>query len=116
MAFSSSWLRSAALVSAVVVGAAILYRFDPTTAGFFPPCMFRKLTGLLCPGCGTTRALHHLLHGDVGAAFALNPMLFAVAPFTAAATTSRRFATHPVTGWAAAVVTMVWWVARNVYA
>ena len=94
----------------------ILYRFDPSTAGFFPPCMFHELTGLQCPGCGTTRALHHLLHGDVAGAFRLNAMLFAVAPFSALALSSRRFATHPVTGWAAAVVTMVWWVWRNVYA
>jgi hypothetical protein len=94
-------------------GAAILYRFDPVTAGFYPRCVFHTLTGLQCPGCGTTRALHHLLHGDVAGAFRLNAMLFVVAPFGAIASVSRRFATHPVTGWTAAVVTVVWWVARN---
>ncbi len=26
-----------------------------------------------CPGCGTTRALHALVHGDVAAAFGWNP-------------------------------------------
>ncbi len=98
------------------VAAVILYRFDPVTAGFFPPCVFRALTGLLCPGCGTTRALHQLLHGEIAAAFALNPMLFAAAPFAALAGASRRFATHPVTGWAAVVATVGWWVWRNVYA
>jgi len=114
MGFSSALRWSAALAS--VAGAAVLYHFDPVTAGFFPPCMFHVLTGLQCPGCGTTRALHHLLHGDVAGAFALNPMLFAVAPFVALATASRRFATHPVTGWAVVGVTVAWWVWRNVYA
>ena len=28
------------------------------------PCIFHKLTGLYCPGCGGTRAVVFLLHGD----------------------------------------------------
>jgi hypothetical protein len=95
-------------------GAAILYRFDPATAHFFPRCLFHELTGLQCPGCGTTRALHHLLHGDNAGAFRLNAMLFVVAPFGVIASISRRFATHPITGWSAVIVTVVWWVGRNV--
>lgn len=38
--------------------------FDPTTAGIFPACPFHALTGLACPGCGMTRGLHALMHGD----------------------------------------------------
>src|SRR4051794_18522002 len=64
-----------ALVAGAAAALAVLYRFDPATAGFFPPCPFRLLTGLRCPGCGSTRALHQLLHGQVGAALALNPLL-----------------------------------------
>ena len=113
MRSSSSPALWATLISAAAVGAVILYRFDPATAHFYPPCLFHALTGLQCPGCGTTRALHHLLHGDVAGAFRLNGMLFAVAPFAALATAFRRLATHPITGWAAVGVTMVWWVGRN---
>jgi hypothetical protein len=96
------------------MGAAILYRFDPETVHFFPRCVFHELTGLQCPGCGTTRALHHLLHGDLAGALHFNAMLFVVAPFAAIASASRRFATHPITGWSAVIVTIVWWVGRNV--
>ena len=119
MGSSCSSPRSLLIISAIVgvaAGAVILYRYDPTTAGFYPPCLFHALTGLQCPGCGTTRALHHLLHGDVAGALRLNAMLFVVLPFGAVATLSRRVATHPVTGWVAAVVTVAWWILRNVYA
>src|SRR2546430_10985014 len=116
MRSSVSPARLATLISVIAAGAAILHRFDPETVHFYPRCVFHVLTGLQCPGCGTTRALHHLLHGDIAGAFRLNAMLFAVAPFTAIASWSRRFATHPVTGWAAVVVTLAWWVFRNVYA
>lgn len=37
-------------------------------------CPFRLLTGLPCPGCGTTRAVGALLAGDLPEAWALNPV------------------------------------------
>lgn len=46
---------------------------DPAAEGSrFPPCLFHVSTGLWCPGCGLTRATHHLLRGDVPAALATN--------------------------------------------
>ncbi|HSA93803.1 MAG TPA: DUF2752 domain-containing protein [Terriglobales bacterium] len=43
-------------------------------------CLFRILSGLPCPGCGMTRALSSLLHGDGAAAFFYHPFVFAVLP------------------------------------
>ena len=63
--------------------AAYLYWFEPGRTGFFPVCPFRAFTGFNCPGCGTTRALHQLLHGNVFAAFKLNPLLFLLLPLLA---------------------------------
>ena len=40
---------------------------------FLPPCIFHSLTGLYCPGCGGTRAVLFLLHGQVGKSFYYNP-------------------------------------------
>lgn len=52
-------------------GAAVtLAVVDPTEAGWLPACPFHAVTGWWCPGCGLTRATHHLLRGDVGAALA----------------------------------------------
>ncbi len=38
-------------------------------------CPFRLSTGGWCPGCGGTRALKHLVHGDVSMSLSLNPFL-----------------------------------------
>ena len=108
--------RSIILVSAAAIAAAgafVLFRFDPTVAHFYPPCVFHAMTGLQCPGCGSTRALHHLLHGDVAGAFRLNPFLFLVVPFAGSAAIWRRIATSPVVAWTAAGVTIAWWIVRN---
>jgi len=41
---------------------AILYfYFNPSTT-FFPKCPLYTTTGIYCPGCGSQRALHNLLH------------------------------------------------------
>jgi len=48
-----------------VAGFLYIYLYDPNThSGFYFPCGFRWLTGLYCPGCGNTRALHALVHLD----------------------------------------------------
>lgn len=37
-------------------------------------CLFKEITGIPCPGCGSTRAIISLFHGDVGQALWYNPM------------------------------------------
>lgn len=39
-------------------------------------CLFRELTGLYCPGCGSGRAAIALLHGHIPQAVGYNPLLF----------------------------------------
>jgi len=39
------------------------------------PCMWKKTTGLECPGCGTQRSLARLSEGRVGDSFVLFPAL-----------------------------------------
>jgi Protein of unknown function (DUF2752) len=64
-ATSANNLFAAIVLGAVALGiAAIIFFFNPTTHGFYPVCQFHKLTGLNCPGCGATRALYALLHGN----------------------------------------------------
>lgn len=63
--------------------AAVMFFFNPAEHGFFPRCFFRMATGWDCPGCGGLRAAHQLLHGEVRAAFALNPLLVLALPLAA---------------------------------
>lgn len=50
-----------ALTAGVLAALLVYYRLDPSQH-FFPRCPLHWLTGLHCPGCGTQRALHALLH------------------------------------------------------
>ena len=61
----------------MLAGAAYVAADDPSDGGAFLPCPFRTLTGWWCPGCGMTRATHHLLRGNVIQALQYN--LFVVA-------------------------------------
>lgn len=64
------------LVATLAAGIGLLLVFDPNaTDSPLPQCVFRILTGLYCPGCGMTRALHALLHADAATAWAMNPMI-----------------------------------------
>jgi hypothetical protein len=77
------WLRWGAMliaVLAVCAGGVCIYVFDPKASGIYPICPFHALTGLHCPGCGTGRAMHELLHGNVWAAMHYNPLAVILLP------------------------------------
>ena len=59
--------------------AVLYFRLDPAHYPF-PRCPVYWLTGLHCPGCGTQRALHALLHGHVGQAVGFNLLAAVLAP------------------------------------
>ena len=81
----SEWIYRRSTVVAIwsllLAGSTYLFVFEPGRTGFFPVCIFRLLTGFTCPGCGSTRAMHQLLHGHVLAAFMLNPLFLMAIPF-----------------------------------
>lgn len=62
-------LKSAAQIAALVVLAGVVI----FVLGYH--CPFRALTGIDCPGCGMSRALVSLLHGDLAGSLAWHPML-----------------------------------------
>lgn len=41
---------------------------------FAPDCVFKELTGIPCPTCGSTRSVVYLSHGDILSALAMNPL------------------------------------------
>ncbi|MDQ3101421.1 MAG: DUF2752 domain-containing protein, partial [Bacteroidota bacterium] len=65
------------------IAIAFLYLFDPETSSGFLSCPFRQITGYLCSGCGSQRALHDLLHGRINEAFQHNAALVISFPLLA---------------------------------
>lgn len=58
------------------------FLLDPGEYGIFPRCVFYSLTGYYCPGCGSQRAIHNLLHlnfyGAASNNFLFIPALLAI--------------------------------------
>ena len=79
-ASSPAWAIGLILGALTLVGGATDFFFNPATHGFYPRCAFHQLTGLNCPGCGMTRALYALVHGNFSTALHDNALLvFALA-------------------------------------
>ncbi|RDY32202.1 DUF2752 domain-containing protein [Lachnotalea glycerini] len=53
----------------------LIYLFHIHYEIFLFPCLFHKLTGLYCPGCGGTRSVHALLHGHPLVSLQYNPIV-----------------------------------------
>lgn len=69
-----------ALITALFGGFVFIYYFFNPATTFFIPCPFHYTTGLFCPGCGSQRAIHLLLHGNVFGAFRFNPLMVLTLP------------------------------------
>ena len=65
------------------VALVFLFLFSPTQYPFYPRCPLYVWTGLYCPGCGSLRAVHSLLHGDFLSALRFNSLLILSSPLLA---------------------------------
>jgi hypothetical protein len=117
-------LPDAALFAGGLALAVAVHVVDPSEASI-ALCPFRVVTGLACPGCGTLRCLHALLHGDVAEAVDRNALTVVVLPLLVAAWvvaglrafTGRPLRSPVVPAWAIrtlAVGTVAFWAFRNV--
>lgn len=103
---------TALFVAAVVVF--VLYAFNPATTRIFPPCLFHWITGLHCPGCGSLRAVHCLLHGDLATAFAFNPLMVVAMPFAIWMLFNPAWVYRTWLPWTAFSMLLAYGVARNI--
>jgi hypothetical protein len=90
----------------------------------FPKCPFRSFTGLLCPGCGSQRAIHQILHGNFYNAFQLNMLLlpallyaitgYGIALFKPALWLRIRLKWFGArAAWISLVIILLFWITRN---
>lgn len=89
-----------------------LYLFDPVRSGVYPICLLHAWTGLYCPGCGSLRALHCLLHGDLAAALRFNALFVLLVLIAAAAWPLRAGRRRWL--WVLLAVTVAFGVLRNI--
>lgn len=81
---TTAWERflAVAIVGATLAALVYIFLFNPAGGtSIYPSCPLRLLTGFYCPGCGTLRGLHQLMHGNLTAALGFNPLMVAVLPF-----------------------------------
>ena len=102
------WLALSTLVLVALV-VLVLSLVNPFAAdSWLPPCLFHALTGLYCPGCGTTRALHALLHGDPLQALRMNSLAVIAVPLLPLLYWQQR---RPQIRWLAQVTDARFWLA-----
>lgn len=102
-------------------GLGLLYFLNPSESLIFPNCPFHHLTGLYCPGCETLRAIHQLLQGRFGQAFAYNPILIVLTPVIGMliyerynADNFRLISSSPKLHWVIFIILMAYWILRNI--
>ena len=116
-------ILGATVAVALLLG--IYFYFDPGDNGLFPKCPFLSLTGLQCPGCGSQRAVHALLHGNISSAWHYNAMLVvAIVPVIVLLAAEIMRCTHPRfyravnsrwTIWGSFILIVAWWIGRNLF-
>jgi hypothetical protein len=104
-------LLAAGLAAGMLI---LLYFFSPSKTAVFLPCPFHLLTGLYCPGCGSLRAMHSLLHGRVADALSFNPLMVVSIPVLGLMLFNPRWMYRPWVPWVVFGILIGYGVARNI--
>ena len=115
------------LIIAIIVGLLLIgiyFVINPESSLYAPKCIFKMTTGWDCPSCGSQRALHALLHGEISRAIKFNPFIFLVMPYLIALTYStcsnsrlsqrlKSYTHHHNTVAIYWFLYFLWWIIRN---
>lgn len=110
-----------------VAGVYVLTVIPPTPDSYYPKCHFHSLTGLHCPGCGLTRAVHSALNGRFEQAFVYNALAVVILPYLLVAIVRSLWSwlwDKPIKSsqskwvskrlpWILAIVLILFWILRN---
>ena len=124
---AKKYLQLSMVITLFVVTAIVYYKFNPADNGWFPRCPVKLLTGWSCPGCGTQRAMHALLNGNIYEALRYNYFFVISIPYVLALVLSLVLKrqkkhgkiSHYVEGQPLVVLYIVcfcsWFVIRNIF-
>ena len=117
----------AVIILMLIAALYIFYTLNPETHSIFPKCPFLLATGLECPGCGSQRAIHQLLHLNLLAALRYNAFMVLAMPYIFFGVYLEYFGgkmKHPrlekifFGRWSALIVLILvisYWILRNVF-
>ena len=105
--------------------AVFFFVLNPSEHEIFPKCVFHSITGYYCPGCGSQRAIHSLLHFNfysvVSNNFLFLPAVLIVIYHYLRPVFNKRFNWKlpnifyfKSTPWIILVVIVIFWILRNV--
>lgn len=97
-----------------VAGLMVLFFWNPAETTFYPKCPFFMLTGYKCPGCGTLRGIHALLHLRIMDALHYNLFMVVSIPVLVAMLFSRKLRFSVWGGRLILFATFIWWLVRNI--
>lgn len=102
----------------------IYYSYNPENSSLFPKCPFLLLTNLKCPGCGSQRAIHALLHLDIQSAIRYNGILVFSLPIIATLIYAEFYREKKYKFYAKLhqtkyillylFIVIAWWISRNI--
>ena len=69
--------KQAAISITIIAIAIVIYYFFTNSSSFILSCPLYATTGIYCPGCGSQRALHDLLHLNIKGVFKQNLLFIA---------------------------------------
>ena len=101
-------------IIAAFAGVLLLFFYNPETTSFYPRCPFYVLTGLKCPGCGTLRGIHALLHFRIVDALRLNPLMVMSIPLLVVLLISPRSCKSVWMSRSVLLVVLAYWIIRNI--
>ena len=98
----------------VLCACVIAYIFDPTETTWLPKCYLHEYTGILCAGCGNTRALHALLHGRIAESIGYNLLLIPLGVMFFILLWKPNITARPGFLWGVIIILFLFTVLRNI--
>ena len=92
----------------------LLFLFPADRYEFWPKCILHQCTGLYCPGCGNTRALSALLHGNFVDSLKMNVLFIPAVIVVVLSTLYPRITYNRVFSWGVTIVVILFFILRNI--